>query len=192
MHNRGVELEIGTNKPIYDVNLYGSASYTKSEIESNLLTGVPASGANPAVANFVVPTAGKVYPNTPKWLISGTASYSPSFFPGGFIGFSPKWTSARESTLINDEKIPGYAKVDLFAGYAVPQEMVPVVNNLKIQFNVDNLFSRDYLFFGYGASSTGINAHAITTRQGTLASSGTPTYSVGSPAFFSVKITADF
>lgn len=192
VHSRGVELELGTNKPIYDVNLYGSVSYTKSEIQSNLTTGSAASGGVGALKNFVVPTAGKVYPNTPKWLLTTVASYSPSFFPGGFIGISPKYTSARESTLVNDEKVPGYAKVDLFAGYIVPDEMVPVVNNLKIQFNVDNLFSRNYLFFGYGASSTGINAHPVTTRQGTLASSGTPTYGVGAPAFFSVKISADF
>jgi len=192
VHNRGVEFEIGTSKPIYDVNLYGSASYTKSIIEDNLPTGIPASGATPAVTNFIVPTAGKVYPNTPKWLISGTASYSPSFFPGSFIGISPKWTSAREATLVNDQKVPGYAKVDLFAGYAVPDDMVSVVNNVKIQFNVDNLFSRNYLFFGYGASSTGINAFAVKTKQGTLASSGTPTYGVGSPAFFGVKLSADF
>jgi len=192
VHNRGVEFEIGTAKPIYDVNLYGSVSYTKSIIEDNLPTGIAASGATPAITNFIVPTDGKVYPNTPKWLISTVASYSPSFFPGGFIGLSPKWTSAREATLVNDQKVPGYLKVDLFAGYAVPDDMVPAVNNLKIQFNVDNLFSRNYLFFGYGASSTGINALPVTTRQGTLASSGTPTYGVGAPAFFSVKISADF
>lgn len=189
VHNRGFEWEIGTNKPIYDINLYGSVSYTKSLIKSNLLTGI--SSGTTVVDNFVVPTAGKVYPNTPKWLISTVASYSPSFFPGAYIGISPKYTSAREATLVNDEKIPGYTKVDLFAGYAVPDAMVPVVNNLKVQFNVDNLFSRNYLFFGYSASSTGINAHSVTTSQGTLAGT-TPTYSVGAPVFFSVKISADF
>lgn len=192
VHERGFEFEIGTSKPIYDVNLYASAAYTKSLIKSNLLVGVPAGKTTPAITNFVVPTFGEAYPNTPKWQVSTVASYSPSFFPGAFIGLSPKYTSARAATLTNDQKIPGYTKVDLFAGYAVPDDMVSVVNNLKVQFNVDNLFSRDYLFFGFGNSGTGINALPITTRQGTLASSGTPSYSVGSPVFFSVKISADF
>ncbi|GGF20570.1 TonB-dependent receptor [Aliidongia dinghuensis] len=192
VHNRGVELEIGTAKPIYDVNLYASASYTKSLIKSDLLTSIAASGGKPGILDFAIPTSGKVYPNTPKWQISGVASYSPPFFPGAYIGLSPKWTSSREATLVNDEKIPGYMKVDLFAGYAVPDDMVKVVNNVKIQFNVDNLFDRDYLFFGYGASSGAINAHAVTTRQGTIGASGTPTYTVGSPLFFSIKVSADF
>jgi iron complex outermembrane receptor protein len=191
VHSRGVEFEIGNNKPIYDFNLYASATYTKSTIQSDLLTGIPASGTTAAVNNFEVPTAGKVYPNTPKWLLTTVASYSPAYLPGGFIGFSPKYTSAREATLINDQKVKGYTKVDLFAGYAVPDVPGRFVNNMKIQFNVDNLFSRNYQFFGFAASSTGINANPVKTAQGTL-NGTTPTFSSGSPAFFSMKLSADF
>ncbi len=181
VHSRGVEAEIGTSKPIYDFNLYGSASYTKSTIESNLPTAVG-----------YVPTDGKAYPNTPKWLISGVFEYVPSYLPGAYLSLSPKYTSARESTLINDEKIKGFVDVDLGAGYRFEDGMFGPLHNTSIQFNVVNLLDRDYLFFGLAASSVQVAAHNVTTSSGKVYSGSSPTYSVGAPRFFSVKLSTEF
>ncbi len=182
VHNRGFEAELGTAKPVYDFNLYGSVSYTKSIIESNLPTAVG-----------YVPTAGKVYPNAPKWLVSGVFEYVPSYMPGAYLSLSPKYTSARESTLINDEKIKGFTDVDLAAGYRFEDGMFSEnLHNTSIQFNVVNLLDRDYLFFGLSASSTQIAAHNVVTSTGKVYSGTAPSYSVGAPRFFSVKLSTEF
>jgi iron complex outermembrane receptor protein len=182
VHNRGVEAELGTAKPINDFNLYGSASYTKSIIESNLPTG-----------SGYVRTAGETYVNTPKWLVAGVVEYVPSYLPGAYFSVSPKYTSGRESTLVNDEKIKGFTSVDLGAGYKFDDGMFGSdIYDVKLQANVTNLLDRDYLYFGLAASSTQVAAHTVTTLSGKTYSGATPTYSEGAPRFFSVKLSASF
>jgi iron complex outermembrane receptor protein len=181
VHNRGVELEVGTAHPVYGFNLYGSATYTKSTIQSNLLT-----------FNGLIPIDGKNYPDTPKWQISGVVEYLPEILPGSFISISPKYTSSRYATLINDEKAKGFVDVDLAAGYRFADGLIDQLHNVAIQFNVQNLLDRDYLFFGFGNSSTGINATTIKSLDGKTVTGSAPTYSVGAPRFFSVKLSAEF
>jgi iron complex outermembrane receptor protein len=182
VHNRGVEAEIGTAKPIYDFNLYMSGSYTKSTLQSDL---------KPLIGQGFYPTRGKVYPNTPRFLLSAVVEYTPSFIPGAFISLSPKWTSSRYSTLVNDEKIPGYPQVDLAAGYRFEDGMFGPLRNTSIQFNIVNLLDRDYEFLGYSASNTGINAKTFTSGGQTFPGS-TVFYGIGAPRFFSVKISSEF
>jgi iron complex outermembrane receptor protein len=181
VHNRGVELELGTAKPVYGFNLYGSAAYTKSTIQSNLLT-----------FTGLIPIDGKNYPDTPKWQVSGVVEYLPEILPGSYISLSPKYTSSRYATLINDEKAKGFVDVDLAAGYKFADGLIDQLHNVAIQFNVQNLLDRDYLFFGFGNSSTGINAQSVKLANGKTVSGTAPTYSVGAPRFFSVKLSAEF
>ena len=182
VHNRGVEAEIGTAKPFYDFNLYLSGSYTKSTIQSDL---------KPLIGNGFYPTRGKAYPNTPRFLISGVVEYTPSFIPGAYLSLSPKWTSSRYSTLLNDEKIASYPQVDLAAGYRFADGMFGPLRNTSIQFNVVNLLDRDYQFLGYSASNTGLNAKTFTSGGQTFPGS-TVFYGIGAPRFFSVKISSEF
>ncbi|MDB5395498.1 MAG: TonB-dependent receptor, partial [Rhodospirillales bacterium] len=182
VHNRGVEFEVGTAKPIYDMNLYLSGSYNKSTIQTDL---------KPIVGTGFYPTRGKVYPNAPRFIVSAVFEYTPSFVPGAFLSLSPKWTSSRYSTLVNDEKIPGYPQVDLAAGYRFEDGMFGPLRNTSIQFNVVNLLDRDYEFLGYGASSNGLNAKTFTSGGQTFAGS-TVFYGIGAPRFFSVKLSTEF
>jgi iron complex outermembrane receptor protein len=182
VHDRGFEAEAGTAKPIYDFNLYSSLSYDKSTIESNLPTG-----------NGYVPTFGKTYVNTPKWQVAGVAEYVPSYLPGAYFSLSPKYTSGRESTLVNDEKIKGFTDVDLAAGYKFEDGMFSEdLYDVKLQANVTNLLDRGYLYFGLAASSTQVAAHNVRTLNGGTYAGTAPTYSLGSPRFFSVKLSASF
>jgi iron complex outermembrane receptor protein len=182
VHTRGVELEIGTSKPLWGFNFYQSASYTKSTIQQDL---------KPIVGNFFYPTKDKTYPNTPKWLLTTVIEYQNDALPGAFISVSPKYTSSRFSTLVNDEKMKGYTTVDLTAGYEVPGGIGPF-SRAKVQINVVNLFDRSYLFGAYSNSSlSGLNALPIVNNGTTLAGSA-PFYSVGAPRFFSAQFTAEF
>jgi iron complex outermembrane receptor protein len=181
VHNRGFDFEVGTTKPIQDFNVYGSVSYDKSITQSNLRTG-----------NSFIPTAGKTFPNAPKWVISGVVEYVPSFLPGAFFSLSPKYTSARQSTLVNDEKIKGFTDVDLAAGYLFPDGMFGPLHNTSIQFNVVNLLDRSYLFIANGnGSSAGINAKTIVSN-GVTFNGAPPSYGIGAPRFFSVKLSSEF
>jgi len=181
VHNRGFEAEAGTTKPINDFNLYSSVAYTKSILQSNLATGTA-----------FVPTAGKIFPNTPKWQVAGVIEYVPSYLPGAFLSLSPKYTSARESTLVNDEKIKGFTEFNLSAGYRFADDLIAGLHDTSIQFNVENLFDRDYLFISNSnGSSAGINAKTFTSNGKTFNGSS-PSYAIGAPRFFSVKFTAMF
>jgi iron complex outermembrane receptor protein len=181
VHNRGVEAEIGTAKPIYGFNLYSSVSYNKSTIQSDLTTGIG-----------TIPITGKNFINTPKWQVSGVVEYLPDVLPGSFISISPKYTSSRYATLVNDQKAPGYVDVDLAAGYRFADTVFEPLRNVKVQFNVTNLLDRDYLYFGFGNSSSGINALAVKATNGKTVAGSTPFYSIGAPRFFSVKLSAEF
>jgi iron complex outermembrane receptor protein len=181
VHSRGVEAEIGTSKPIYDFNLYASGSYDKSIIQSNLPTQVG-----------YVPTQGKEYVNTPKWQVSGVFEYVPSYLPGAFLSISPKYTGTRESTLLNDEKIPGFIDVDLAAGYRFEDGLMQSLHNVKLQMNVTNLTDSKYFYFALAASSTQVAAHSVTTSTGKIYTGSAPFYSLGGSRFFGVKLSAEF
>ena len=182
VHSRGLEAEIGTSKPIYDLTAYMSVAYTKSTIQTDL---------KPKVGAGLYPTQGKVYPNTPRFMISGVFEYVPSQVPGLYFGVLPKYTSSRYSTLVNDEKIPGYMQVDLTAGYHIPPDWSGPLNNAAIQFNVSNVLDKDFLFLGYAASSGQLNSKSFTSGGQTFAGS-TVFYNVGAPRFFSMKLSAEF
>jgi iron complex outermembrane receptor protein len=181
VHGRGISVEVGTAQPIFGFNFYASGTYDKETIQSDL-----------QVLKGTVPTRGKVYPNSPRWIASIVAEYSPDFLPGAFINLSPQFTSSRYSTLVNDQKLSGFTQVDLSAGYQFPEDTFQLLHNAKIQLNVVNLLDRDYLFFGYGASSSGIYSKSFTSNGVNFNNPTTPTYSVGAPRFLSVQLTSEF
>lgn len=191
-HNRGVEAEIGTAKPINGWTVYGSLTYNRSVITSDL----PIAAPNGTLL-LNIPTQGKAYPNTPRFMLSADFEYEPPSLPGVFIGVSPKYTGSRYSTLVNDERMGSYTEVNLFAGYHVPDGWLGPLHDTTVQFNVENLFDRDYVFIGYGNSSSGTSTKPLTlinpaTGKPVTISATTPFYNLGAPRFFSVKLTTNF
>lgn len=191
VHNRGVEAEAGTAKPIDGWSLYGSVTYVKSTIQSDLPIALPG-----GTLLLDIPTYGKVYPNTPRFMISGAFEFEPPALPGVFVGLSPKYTTSRYTTLLDDEKLAGYLNVNFFAGYHVPDGWLGPLHDTTIQFNITNLLNRDYLFFGYGNSNSGISAKGVTIPNPATGKpvtvSTTNFYNIGAPRFFSVKLTTNF
>lgn len=163
---QGLELEAGTRPFFGGWSAYASYSYTDSEMKDNLQSG----------AATTLATANKVFPNTPKQLVSASLQYAKGPFYGQFQG---KYTSKVYSTLVNDESISGFTVFNLNLGYKLPN--VGVMKNQTIRLNVSNLFDKDYLTLN-GASGADIKNTAADL----------PTYHMGAPRFTSISYSVDF
>ena len=165
----GVEGEVGVN--VYGpITAYASASYLRSEIENDLRSGSTAAAAS-------APTSGKQFPDTPNVLAALTLQYQDKF---GYFGvIQTKYTGRRQSTLVNDANIPGYATLDLAGGYTYPGS-IAFIQKPFIRFNASNVTNEEYL------NLTGPSGSSFT-----VSGRGT-TYYVGAPDFFSVTIGSDF
>ncbi|MDE3114146.1 MAG: TonB-dependent receptor [Pseudomonadota bacterium] len=182
---RGVEAEAGT-APWHGLTLYGSATYQDSELTSNFSPKcIPACGTVGAVAQHL-PTKGKQLPDTPHVLAAASVGYENSGF---FANISPKYTGERQSTLMNDEHIPGYWTVDLTAGYTF-KEAIGALHDARLQFFVTNLFDKSYL--GEINSTGYANRYSQNSIEGHSISGSTVYYSPGAPRFFGVRLSADF
>lgn len=162
---KGFELESG-----YKLNLrwsmYGSLSYTSSRIQSNLLYSPTQTYA----------TSGNQMPDTPEWLSGLRIAYDDGVW---FGNVDAKYSGMAYSTLMNDQSVAGYTKVDAALGYRFAN--TTFFKKPAIQLNVSNLFNRNYLRINSGSGS-----------NFTLDASKTPFYYVGSPRFLSVTFRSDF
>ncbi|MBI3147685.1 MAG: TonB-dependent receptor [Betaproteobacteria bacterium] len=165
----GLELEAGA-KFGGGFSGYLSLTHADSRIRDDLRTGV----------SSWQPTAGKAFPNTPRFMGGLTLQYDPGRY---YVALKIKHTAKVYSTMTNDESIDGYTVADLNAGYRL--ESGVLFKNAVLRLNLSNLFDKTYLSLNAGSGS------AITTNAtGTGASS--PQYYVGAPRFVSLSFTADF
>lgn len=166
---RGFELESATRLDA-NFSLYGSLTYTDSEMQQNLQLNATSAEA----------TAGKQFPDTPKWLAGLALSYTQGPLSARL---SAKHTGKAFSTLVNDASMQAYTLFNLSAGYKLPSS--GFFKSPQIRLNVDNLFDKKYLRINSPSGSS------FTTRaQG--AGGSLPSYYIGSPRFVSVTLSSDF
>jgi iron complex outermembrane receptor protein len=168
---KGFELESGykLNK---NLALYGSLTYTDSKIKSDLQNA-----ALPAAAEA---TAGKQFPDTPKWMAGASVNYS----DGPVFGnVSAKLTGKAFSTLVNDETMSGYTVFNLMAGYRLPSSSF--FKTPQIRLNVANLFNKEFLRIN-SPSGSSFTVRALGTG------SSLPSYYVSAPRFASITLQSDF
>lgn len=155
---KGAELS-GQWKPrLFDNKLYFNAntSYNKSKFQDNFST-------------FQI--AGKDVPDFPHWLVQAGVTYEPTTW--AVVNLSGRHISKRFTNFVNSESTDGYtvyaAYIDLGGDYVVGP-----LKGVKLRFNVDNLFDKDYL-------------GTITTTTNTPA-----TFRPGSHRTFQLSLTANF
>ena len=171
---KGFELEAGY-KILSNLSAYSSLSYTKTRIKGNLAY---------ATGTTSEATAGKEFPDTPKWLAGVLLQYQDQHY---IAGVDAKYTGKRYSTLVNDDSIQGYTLVGLNAGYKFDPSAF--LKNPTIRLNVYNLFSKRYLSLsGPSGSNYGVRALPV---------AGLPTYAAqsyyaGAPRLVSVTFASDF
>ena len=182
---KGLEVEAGT-VPINGFSAYVSGSYTKSTIDSNVIThyynpstGAACTAVSPACVTGVYQTAGNIFPDTPK----GMASMSVQWAQGPYlVNLAAKYTSARFLTLMNDAQLKSFVTVDLNTAWKLPDLPGNGFKNPIIRLNVTNLLNRKY----YNANSgSGSNA-------GVDIVSSTPAVYPAAPRFTSVTFQVDY
>lgn len=166
---RGVELELGT-VPVRGFSAYVSTSYTRSRNEDDLRLS----------ATSIRPTAGKDFPDTPRWLSALSLQYAQQQY---YVNAQAKYTGKRFSTLTNDESVPGYTTVDLNAGYRFGD--FGFVRNVTVRANLSNVFDKSYLALNAGSGS-------LFTTNATGTGAQAPQYYQGAPRFSSISISAEF
>jgi len=171
VRTKGIELEAGT-KPINGFSLYGSLTYTDAVTDSDFVTHVRGK-------RVVVPTSGKQYVNTPKWLAAVDVNYQQGRF---FGNFKTRYTGSHYSTLLNDESISGHVTSDISAGYKFPN--LGYLKSPVLRFNVSNLFNRKYLNSIEGTEVTALGYGDLKGRS--------PSYMPAAPRFMSLTFSAEF
>jgi len=171
---KGFEIE-ANNMPINGWSLYGSFGYIKSEIQNNLRLAA----ATPTLSG-VLPLAGKELPNTPRLKAGVSLEYAQNTF---WARVKAKSTSEQQSTLLNDEKAPGYTTFGFDAGYTFAN--YGLLKRPKLTFNASNITNKQYR----NASSTAVtNAAAV---AGATNSTSRVFYYLGAPRFLSLTLSVD-
>lgn len=174
---KGVDAEIGW-KATETLLLYASASYNQSRVNDNVPLGLTA----------ILPTKGKELVETPEWTGSLRGVYDVNQFVR--VGLQGKYTGARWSTDVNDEKVKAFVTFDA----DIQVDLQPVgLGDMMLQLNAINLLDEEYL----GSISSTTNGLAITDidpitagNQGRAAQ--TTRYQVGSPQTFQIQLKTKF
>ena len=174
---KGFEIE-ANNMPINGWSLYGSVGYLRTEIQNDLR--IAAATTTPVPLSGVLPTAGKQLPNSPRLKAGLSIEYSQDAF---WARVKAKSTSEQQSTLINDEKAPGYTTFGFDAGYTFAN--YGLLKRPKLTLNANNITNKQYR----NASSTAItNTNPV---AGAVSTSSTLRYYLGAPRFVSVTLSVD-
>lgn len=145
----GVDAQIGF-EVMDNLTVYASASYSDSELQSDL--------ALSTTLGTFLPTKGKKLVETPDWTYAARIEWQP--VPELSLGLQAKHVGDRFSTDVNDETFDAYTVADFDARYDLTRMLG--VRGAFIQVNVANIFDETYL----GNISTGTNATTIDVDPG--------------------------
>lgn len=178
VRNYGVDAEIGT-APIHNFRPYASFEYLRAELRDNLKT-VADNGSVDYLA-----TAGKTLPGAPEFQFGLGLDYDDGHV---FGNLAYKYLAAQYSTLMNDEEIDGYGRLNASIGYRFDDVGYMKAPEIKLSlFNVlnSNQLTGVYSEKNNAQATTGVNGNAIKA-------SGTPTYYLGQDFSALVTLRAGF
>lgn len=170
---RGLELEAGTSV-FGGFSGYLSATLQEDKLKNDLQV------AN----NQVLPTNGKSYTLTPKYMMGASLQYASGPL---YVRLKAKYTGKQWATLMNDEEVPSYTLVDLDAGYKFMD--MGMLKNPLVRVNISNLGNERYR---NPNSASVTNAVAVPLSPGNTRAAQTVSYYLGSPRFISLTLSADF
>ena len=162
----GLDAEIGTRR------LFGGwRAYTSGELLSTkVLDNLPVNTS--ATVKDYLPTSGKALPRAPGHMIAFGIDYDDDHL---FGNLTYKWVGSQYSTLVNDQKIGGFGRVDAGIGYRF--DKIGFANQPELKINFYNILNAKSLI---GVSGVQNNALATTGVNGnTIAASSAPTYYAG-------------
>lgn len=122
----GFELS-GIVKPAQFVYFNLNATYNVAEFEDNYSTLL---------------IKGNRVPDNAKWLLQGGVTVEPVDWL--VANLSARYLSSRYTNFVNSETVPGYTIVNAYVDIGDGLKFGPL-KGVKLRFNVDNLFNKDYL-----------------------------------------------
>lgn len=140
---RGFDGQVGWS-PVDALTLYGSFTYTDSEVKNDMPGTAPGS---------VVPTAGNQLVETPDWQFGFRADYEVGDWN---LGLQGKYVGERFANDINTEVAPDYVTWDLDVRY----RLNGLGRDSYLQLNVINLFDEEYLA-DIATSTTGAGFYQV-------------------------------
>ena len=162
----GVDGEIGTRRLFGGWRAYASGELLATRILDNLPYS-PSAGVND-----YLPTSGKALPRAPGRTVAFTVDYDDDHL---FGNLTYKWVGAQYSTMVNDEKIPGFGRVDGAIGYRF--DKIGSFNQPEFKINLYNIMNAKSL---NGVAAVQNNARAVTGVNGNLiaapSANNMPTY----------------
>ncbi|QKZ05616.1 MULTISPECIES: TonB-dependent receptor domain-containing protein [Pseudomonas] len=135
----------------------GSATYNKSTFKND------AAGLS---------LRGNDVPDSPRWMAQAGVTYE--LAPWALLNFTGRFTGERYSNFTNTESVPGYTVYSAYLDLGGQQVHYGPLKNVKLRFNLDNLFDKDYLGYIYTTSD------------------GAASYRPGSPRTFQTTLSMEF
>lgn len=115
---------------------------------------------------------GNDLPDSPRWLAQSGITWE--ITPWAIVNLSARFIGERYSNFTNSEQVPGYTLYSAYLDLGGGVWGDGALKSVKLRFNIDNLFDKDYL--GYILTST----------------SGPAVFRPGSPRTFQTTLSADF
>ncbi|WP_133020706.1 TonB-dependent receptor [Sphingomonas sp. PP-CE-1A-559] len=168
----GVDAEIDY-RPVAGVSLYLSGEYLHARIDDDLPVG----------ADFL-PTRGKHAVSSPTVQFGAGGIYDDGRF---FGSVASKYIGRQYATFMNDERIKGYATLDLSVGMHLADWLDGKRTDLRV--NAINVTDPHVLA---GVQSVSTNAQDTIGRNGTVIAGSSPAYYIGSGAAVMATISRAF
>ena len=134
----GIEFSGVFQPEMFDRELYFNAnvSYKKATL-------VDGFGSNPA---------GSQLPDSPEWLATGGVTYEPTAWL--VANFSAKYTDTRYTDFNETYELKSYLVAQAYVDIGGPNSF-GIPENMRLRFNVDNVFDKQVMSFGFTGSSFG-------------------------------------
>ncbi|PZO75837.1 MAG: TonB-dependent receptor [Sphingomonas taxi] len=168
----GVDAEIDY-RPVAGVSLYLSGEYLRARIDDDLPVG----------ADFL-PTSGKHAVSSPTVQFGAGGIYDDGRF---FGSVASKYIGRQYASFMNDERIKGYATLDLSVGMHLADWLDGKRTDLRV--NAINVTDPHVLA---GVQSVSTNAQDTIGRNGTVIAGSPPAYYIGSGAAVMATISRAF
>lgn len=169
---RGASVEVALH-PIYGFTPYANGQFLHATMDNNFTTG-----------NAILPTAGKIAVQSPKFMANIGIMYARGPF---FANLTFRWVDSQYSTFMDDQGMPAYKTVDLGFGYHLPKALFLQQPILRV--NLMNLSNTAYLG---GISTITPNAHATRSLNGVTVAGSTPAYFLSAPLTVVMSVSSAF
>ena len=161
----GLDAEIGTRRMFGGWRAYTSGELLSTKVLDDLKVNPSAT-----VVDYL-PISGKSLPRAPDHSVAFGIDYDDNHL---FGNLTYKWTGAQYATLMNDEKIGGFGRLNGGIGYRF--DKIGFANQPELKLNLFNILNAKGLT---GVSGIQNNAQKVILASGASVSGSAPTYYIG-------------